>query len=55
MTSLGQEAGVGHARGREERRQLGFVLAARVRVVVLQAELTDQRPASYSAVSSAVS
>ncbi|MGC8513155.1 MAG: hypothetical protein ACP5P1_08990 [Acidimicrobiales bacterium] len=41
VTKLG-----GHAGRREERRQLGFVLTTRVRLVVAQAELTDQRPAS---------
>jgi hypothetical protein len=44
-----------HVGEREKRRQLDFVLAARIRIGVAEAELPDQRPASYRAVSSAVS
>ncbi len=40
---------------REKRRQLCFVLAARIQIVVAQVELPDERPVSYRAVSSAVS
>ena len=46
---------MGRAGEREKRRQLGFVLAARIRIVVAEVEFPHQRSVSYRSVSSAVS
>ncbi len=52
---LGQESWMRHVGEREKRRQFSFVLTARIQIVVAEAELPDQRTASYRPVSSIVS